>query len=476
MRACRELGIRSVAVYSEPTGWRRTCSRRTRRTRSDRRRRRELPAGGAAARRREARRLRRRPPRLRVPRGARVLRAMVEDAAWCSSARPRAIAAMGDKTEARRRMMAAGVPVVPGTAEPLADADAAARRPRVDSAIRCCSRRRRAAAARACAWWQRPTSSRARSRRPPARRVGVRRRQRLPGEVPRPAAPHRDPGARRRARQRLHLGERDCSVQRRHQKMIEEAPSPALTPSCARAWARPRWPPRAPSDYRNAGTIEFLFQDGEFYFLEMNTRIQVEHPVTELVTGIDLVQWQLRIAAARRCRSRRTTCVCAATPSSAASRARTRRTGSCRRPAASCCSSPGGPGVRWDGGVAEGCRGVALLRPAARQADRARARPCRGAGAHGPRARRAAHRRRRDERALPPARHEEPDFRRATSTIRYLEEHDATCSRPVPDDDDAAPGGPGGGAAGGGARARSGAQRIEPGAGTYSRWRGTGWR
>ena len=95
----------------------------------------------------------------------------------------------------------------------------------------------------------------------------------------------------------VHLFERDCSVQRRHQKLIEESPAPRSTPSCASGSARsaPR-PPRAVG-YRSAGTIEGLLQDGEYYFLEMNTRVQVEHCVTEMVTGIDIVREQIRIAA-----------------------------------------------------------------------------------------------------------------------------------------------------------------------------------
>src|SRR5881628_1186839 len=154
----------------------------------------------------------------------------------------------------------------------------------------------------------------------------------------------------------LSLGERECSVQRRHQKMIEEAPSVAVSPELRTRMGESAVRMAKAAGYVNAGTCEFLLdQNGDFYFLEMNTRLQVEHPVTELVTGIDLVQWQLRIAAGEKL------------PFAQHHIAPTGWAIECRitseDPAngflpstgtVSYLQVPSGPGIRWDGGVAAG--------------------------------------------------------------------------------------------------------------------------
>ena len=143
----------------------------------------------------------------------------------------------------------------------------------------------------------------------------------------------------------IHLGERDCSVQRRHQKVIEEAPAPAVDEELRARIGKIGVDAAKAVDYVGAGTIEGLLQDGEYFFLEMNTRVQVEHCVTEMVTGIDIVREGIlrRRRRAARPTSRRTSS-CAATRSSAASTPRTpRRTSPPPRARSATTRSPRAP-------------------------------------------------------------------------------------------------------------------------------------
>jgi acetyl-CoA carboxylase, biotin carboxylase subunit len=154
----------------------------------------------------------------------------------------------------------------------------------------------------------------------------------------------------------LSLGERECSVQRRHQKMIEEAPSVAVSADLRRRMGESAVQMARAAGYVNAGTCEFLLdQSGDFYFLEMNTRIQVEHPVTELVTGIDVVQWQLRVAAGERLPFRQDEI----SPRGWAIECRITSEDASNNflPSAGRIEYlhlPSGPGVRWDGGIESG--------------------------------------------------------------------------------------------------------------------------
>jgi acetyl-CoA carboxylase biotin carboxylase subunit len=209
-----------------------------------------------------------------------------------------AVRAMGEKTAARQRMARAGVPIVPGTTQPVADAAAAAREaaqigyPVMLKAVAGGGGRgmRVAHSAEELQSLFRQAGSEAKS----AFGDGALYVEKLI-EHPRHveiqvlADTHGHT---------VYVGERECSVQRRHQKLVEESPSPAVDPELRRAMGEAAVRAAQSVGYVSAGTVEFLLApDGEFYFLEMNTRIQVEHPVTELVYGVDLVREQLRIAA-----------------------------------------------------------------------------------------------------------------------------------------------------------------------------------
>ena len=209
----------------------------------------------------------------------------------------KAIAAMGSKTASRRLMIEAGVPVVPGGTEPLADLDAArAEAERIGYPVML-----KAAAGGGGKGMRRVEepdglASAFRAARSEAKAsfgddaVYLEKYLALPRhvEIQVLADEHG---------RTVSLGERECSLQRRHQKVVEEAPSPAVGPELRRRMGEAAVAAARAVGYTSAGTVEFLLdRDGEFYFLEMNTRLLVEHPVTEMVTGLDLVAWQVLIA------------------------------------------------------------------------------------------------------------------------------------------------------------------------------------
>src|SRR5687768_254170 len=358
VRACRELGVRSVAVYSD------------------------ADARAPHVREADAAILIGPPPSAEsYLRGERIVDAakrcgaeaihpgygflserewfarLVRDAGLVFVGPPaEAIAAMGSKTAARQLVTAAGVPVVPGTTSAVADA---------------------LEAGRIAEEFGYPVLLKAAAGGGGKGMRIVRTVDEMPGALD---------AARREARNAfgddavyvekyivgprhieiqvlgdqhgtmLSLGERECSVQRRHQKMIEEAPSVAVSPTLRAEMGDTAVRAARAAGYVNAGTCEFLLdRDGRFYFLEMNTRLQVEHPVTELVTGIDLVQWQLRVAAGERLPFTQESITlrgwameCRITSEDAANGflPSTGRVEYLRLPS--------GPGVRWDGGVETG--------------------------------------------------------------------------------------------------------------------------
>jgi acetyl-CoA carboxylase biotin carboxylase subunit len=153
----------------------------------------------------------------------------------------------------------------------------------------------------------------------------------------------------------VHLGERECSIQRRHQKLVEEAPSAVLTPEERAAMGQTAVRAAEAVSYRGAGTVEFLYENGEFFFLEMNTRIQVEHPVTELVTGIDLVEWQFRVASGEPLAFTQDDIEISGHAIECRITSEDHRGGFLPSTGViTYLELPSGPGVRWDGGVLQG--------------------------------------------------------------------------------------------------------------------------
>ncbi len=357
IRACRELGVRSVAVYSE----------------ADRRALHVLeadeahPVGPAPSAE----------SYLRVDRILEVARKtgaqaihpgygfLAERAPFSRAVRdaglvfvgpsPETIEAMGDKTEARRRMQQAGVPIVPGVTEAVADpveaekvaeeigypvllkaaAGGGGKGMRIVDDPEGMARSFEAAGREAQASFGDGS-------------IYLERYLDAPRHIEIQVMGDRDGKV-------LHFGERECSIQRRHQKLIEEAPSPVATAELREAMGSAAVKAAEAVDYLGAGTVEFLYKDGDFFFLEMNTRLQVEHPVTELVYGVDLVEWQLRVAAGEplelsqdelKPTGHAMECRITSEDSHQGFLPSTGRIDYLRLPA--------GPGVRWDGGVING--------------------------------------------------------------------------------------------------------------------------
>jgi acetyl-CoA carboxylase, biotin carboxylase subunit len=213
---------------------------------------------------------------------------------------PEHIRVMGDKISAKRAMRALGIPVVPGVDEPITD-DAEATRIARDMGFPVLIKATAGGGGRGMklARNQGELSAALSAARSEAKAsfgndaVYLERFLERPRHIEMQILGDGQGAV-------IHLGERDCSLQRRHQKLLEEAPSPALNAAERIGLGNVVLAAMTKLGYASAGTLEFLYEDGQFYFIEMNTRLQVEHPVSEMITGIDLVREQIRIAAGGR--------------------------------------------------------------------------------------------------------------------------------------------------------------------------------
>ena len=268
-----------------------------------------------------------------------------------------AIRAMGDKTEARRRMQAAGVPVVPGGAATLRDAgDARREAQRIGYPVLLKAAAGGGGKGMRLVRAEGEVESAFQGARSEAQKAFGDGSVYVEKYLERPRHIEIQVLADRHGRV-VALGERECSIQRRHQKLIEEAPSPAVSPALRRRLSEAATAAAGAVGYTGAGTIEFLLAPNgtDFYFLEMNTRIQVEHPVTELVYGVDLVREQLRIASGEPMRvhggllhPRGHAIECRITAEDPFNDFLP-ATGTLQY-----LRVPSGPGIRWDGGVEAG--------------------------------------------------------------------------------------------------------------------------
>ena len=210
---------------------------------------------------------------------------------------PEAIEVMGSKVKSRRIMLGAGVPTIPGTADPIDSANevhAFAEEYGYPVAVKASA----GGGGKGFAVAEDETGAEGAFSRASREGEAYFGNGAVYLEKYLPAPRHIEiQVVRDKHGNAAHLGERDCSIQRRHQKLLEECPSPAMDPSMREAMGKAALLAAGAVDYDNVGTVEFLVQDDEFYFLEMNTRVQVEHPVTEEVTRIDIVQTGIRIAA-----------------------------------------------------------------------------------------------------------------------------------------------------------------------------------